>query len=95
MSLSAEAKRAYQWARSPSVDEGALNVNRLGILADWGRHERAMRLRSEFWRLHDEHDPESCLECDSRLTVDNIDFSERHNWTDEQWEQEVDRELTE
>jgi hypothetical protein len=48
-------------------------------------HERAMKEKAEFWRFHDEHDPESCLECDSRLTVDEIDFSYYHDRTDAGW----------
>lgn len=53
----------------------------------------AGRRMAEFWRYHDEHDPESCMECDSVKTVDEIDLSERHTWDLAKWRDELEKEL--
>ena len=55
----------------------------------------AEALKLEFWRYHDEHDPEDCLECDTVKTVDDVDLAERHDWTEANWLAEADRRLME
>lgn len=51
------------------------------IMADALESVLAALRRTEFWRVHDEHEPENCWQCNEDEGVD----AGCHNWEDTQW----------
>lgn len=57
------------------------------VLAEWGKHERAMRKKAEFEKDHVTCAQPGLFHCKNN--------DERHTWTDSQWDESVEKELNE
>jgi len=89
--ISAEVKQAYRHVKSGD----SIDFRWQEFLVNALCHERAMRLKAEYWRAHDDckqSERKNLLTGFVELTWNCAD--ERHSWKDADWKAETERQLS-